>query len=98
MWLVSHYNDEDEIIAADVADKSAPRAKGSDEIDQEARRQPQGLVTAWESVLVVERLEVVDVEHDDDRQLHDSDLSGELNHRTGRLDSGTDPYGWYERD
>ena len=40
----------------------------------------------------------VDVEHDDDRQLHDSDLSGELNHRTGRLDSGTDPYGWYERD
>ena len=40
----------------------------------------------------------VDVEHDDDRQLHDSDLSGELNHRTGRLDSGTDPYGWYDRD
>lgn len=37
-------------------------------------------------------------EQDDDRQLHDSDLSGELNHRTGRLDSGTDPYGWYERD
>jgi len=40
----------------------------------------------------------VDVEHDDDRQLHDSDLSGELNQRTGRLDSGTDPYGWYDRD
>jgi len=40
----------------------------------------------------------VDVEQDDDRQLHDSDLSGELNHRTGRLDSGTDPYGWYDRD
>ena len=40
----------------------------------------------------------VEVEHDDDRQLHDSDLSGELNHRTGRLDSGTDPYGWYDRD
>ena len=39
-----------------------------------------------------------DVEHYDDRQLHDSDLSGELNHRTGRLDSGTDPYGWYDRD
>ena len=34
----------------------------------------------------------VDVEHNDDRQLHDSDLSGELNHRTGRLD------GWYDRD
>jgi hypothetical protein len=40
----------------------------------------------------------VDVEHDDELQLHDSDLSGELNHRTGRLDSGTDPYGWYNRD
>ncbi len=40
----------------------------------------------------------VDVERNDDRQLHDSDLSGELNHRTGRLDSGTDPYGWYDRD
>jgi hypothetical protein len=40
----------------------------------------------------------VDVEQDNDRQLHDSDLSGELNHRTGRLDSGTDPYGWYDRD
>jgi hypothetical protein len=40
----------------------------------------------------------VDVEHDDERQLHDCDFSGELNHRTGRLDSGTDPYGWYDRD
>ena len=40
----------------------------------------------------------VDVEQDDDRQLHDSDLSGELNHRTGRLDSGTDRYRWYDRD
>ena len=40
----------------------------------------------------------VDVEQDDDRQFHDSDISGELNHRTGRLDSGTDPYGWYDRD
>lgn len=33
---------------------------------------------------------------DEDRRLHDSDLSGELNHRTGRLDAGTDPYGWYD--
>ena len=40
----------------------------------------------------------VDSEQDDERQLHDSDLSGELNHRTGRLDSGTDPYGWYDRE
>ena len=31
-------------------------------------------------------------------RLHDSDLSGELNHRTGRLDSGLDPYGWYDQD
>ena len=40
----------------------------------------------------------IKVGHNDERQLHDSDLSGELNHRTGRLDSGTDPYGWYDRD
>ena len=39
-----------------------------------------------------------ETESDDGRQLHDSDLSGQLNHRTGRLDSGTDPYGWYDRD
>jgi hypothetical protein len=30
------------------------------------------------------------------RRLHDSDHSGEHNHRTGRLDAGTDPYGWYD--
>ncbi len=40
----------------------------------------------------------VDVELNDDRRIHDSDLSGQLNHRTGRLDSGLDPYGWYDRD
>lgn len=34
----------------------------------------------------------------DDRQVHDSDLIGEYNHRTGRLDAGNDPYGWYEED
>lgn len=32
------------------------------------------------------------------RQLHDADLIGELNHRTGRLDAGNDPYGWYDED
>ena len=32
------------------------------------------------------------------RQLHDSDLIGEYNHRTGRLDAGNDPDGWYEDD
>jgi hypothetical protein len=37
-----------------------------------------------------------EVRQDDERQLHDSDLSGELNYRTGRLDAGTDPYGWYD--
>lgn len=34
----------------------------------------------------------------DERPLQDSGLSGEYNHRTGRLDAGTDPYGWYEED
>ena len=34
----------------------------------------------------------------DDRQLHDTDLIGEYNHRTGRLDAGNDPYGWYHED
>lgn len=38
------------------------------------------------------------VRRDDDRQLHDSDLIGEYNHRTGRLDAGNDPYGWYDED
>jgi hypothetical protein len=37
-----------------------------------------------------------EISHDEERRLHDSDLSGELNHRTGRLDAGTDPHGWYD--
>ncbi|TGD72166.1 hypothetical protein E4634_15985 [Mangrovimicrobium sediminis] len=40
----------------------------------------------------------VEVRQDEERRLHDSDLSGEYNHRTGRLDAGTDPYGWYDDD
>ena len=56
-----------------------------------------GLVFALLGILR-DMLASVDVEEDDSRQLHDSDLSGELNYRTGRLDSGTDPYGWYNRD
>ena len=39
-----------------------------------------------------------EVEQNEERRLHDSGLSGELNHRTGRLDSGLDPYGWYDQD
>lgn len=35
---------------------------------------------------------------EDGRRLHDSDLVGEYNYRTGRLDAGTDPYGWYGQD
>ena len=36
-------------------------------------------------------------ESDKDEPL--SDLSGGvLNYRTGKLDDGTDPYGWYEED
>ncbi|MCB1880518.1 MAG: hypothetical protein KDI54_10745 [Gammaproteobacteria bacterium] len=27
-----------------------------------------------------------------------SELFGEYNFRTGELDAGTDPYGWYEED
>ena len=34
----------------------------------------------------------------DERPLQDTDLMGEYNHRTGRLDAGTDPNGWYEED
>ena len=37
-------------------------------------------------------------EEQDDRRIHDSDLVGEYNHRTSRLDAGTDPYGWYDED
>ena len=37
-----------------------------------------------------------EVRHDAERRLHDSDFSGEINHRTGRMDAGTDPYGWYD--
>ncbi|MEW8025280.1 MAG: hypothetical protein AB2803_16460 [Candidatus Thiodiazotropha sp.] len=35
---------------------------------------------------------------DDDGRLHDVDMIGEYNHRTGQLDAGTDPNGWYEED
>ena len=55
------------------------------------------LVAALLGVLL-EAFTSIDSEPDDERQLHDSDLSGELNYRTGRLDSGTDPHGWYDRD
>ena len=40
----------------------------------------------------------VDAGHEDERQLLDTDLIGEFNHRTGRLDAGNDPYGWYGED
>ncbi len=29
---------------------------------------------------------------------NESEVTGEYNYRTGRLDDGTDPYGWYEQD
>lgn len=35
---------------------------------------------------------------DNDRLPHDSELFGEYNFRTGRLDSGSDQNGWYEED
>jgi hypothetical protein len=31
-------------------------------------------------------------------QLSSAIRGGVLNYRTGKLDDGTDPYGWYERD
>ena len=31
-------------------------------------------------------------------ELNSSIRGGTLNYRTGKLDDGTDPYGWYERD
>jgi hypothetical protein len=40
----------------------------------------------------------VEVKENNDRQLHDTDLIGEYNHRTGRLDAGNDPYGWYDEN
>lgn len=33
-----------------------------------------------------------------DDELNSSIRGGVLNYRTGRLDDGTDPVGWYERD
>lgn len=54
-----------------------------------------GLVIALLSILR-ELFATTEAQHDSDCRLHDSDLSGELNHRTGRMDAGTDPYGWYD--
>jgi len=48
--------------------------------------------------LLLELFASAEIRHDEERRLHDSDLSGELNHRTGRMDAGTDPYGWYDED
>ena len=31
-------------------------------------------------------------------ELSSSIRGGVMNYRTGKLDDGTDPYGWYERD
>lgn len=36
--------------------------------------------------------------NNNERQLQDTDVIGEYNYRTGRLDAGNDPYGWYEED
>jgi len=38
----------------------------------------------------------MEIRNGEERRPHDSDLTGELNYRTGRLDAGTDPYGWYD--
>lgn len=56
-----------------------------------------GLVSALFGT-VLEVFFSVEPEPNQERRLHDSDLMGEFNHRTGRLDAGADPYGWYEED
>ncbi|WP_029134091.1 hypothetical protein [Sedimenticola selenatireducens] len=56
-----------------------------------------GLLVALTGVLR-ELFVSMEIQHDEERRPHDSDLTGELNHRTGRLDAGTDPDGWYEED
>ena len=33
-----------------------------------------------------------------EKSLSNSDRTGALNYRTGQLDDGTDPYGWYDND
>ena len=55
-----------------------------------------GLLIALAGVLR-ELFASTEIQYDDEeRRPHDSDLVGELNHRTGRVDAGTDPHGWYE--
>jgi hypothetical protein len=56
-----------------------------------------GLLIALAGVLR-ELIASTEIQYDEERRPHDSDLFGELNHRTGRLDAGTDPDGWYEED
>ena len=51
----------------------------------------RGVLTLFSAALTAEP-------RNDDRQLQDTDLVGEYNHRTGRLDAGNDPYGWYDED
>ncbi|MDZ7753235.1 MAG: hypothetical protein U5S82_16665 [Gammaproteobacteria bacterium] len=56
-----------------------------------------GLVSALFGIFR-EILTSAELETDHKSRLHDSDLMGEYNHRTGRLDAGVDPYGWYDED
>jgi hypothetical protein len=51
-----------------------------------------------QKVVAIAGAAVAATTRDDDRQLHDSDLIGEYNYRTERLDAGNDPYGWYDED
>ncbi len=59
------------------------------------------IIAAWAAVVGFVR-DLFALSHDtcepNSRQLHDADLVGEYNHRTGRLDAGNDPYGWYDED
>lgn len=61
----------------------------------------QVILTSGAVVLIALRDFVATLPRDveaDGKRPHDSDLIGEYNHRRGRFDPETDPYGWYDED
>lgn len=60
-----------------------------------------GAVVAMLRLLIDTFLELVgsaEVEPANDRRFLEAEMTGEYNHRTRKLDAGTDPYGWYDDD
>ena len=68
------------------------------EMRNELTRLIDGASWVARAFLSLVRVALAPVVHEEDRPLYDADLIGEYNHRTGRLDAGNDPYGWYEED